>query len=136
MGDAYGILGSYEEGKTARKKKNYLQAARCFRMCRYYYEQSELPVYYIQVEFYAMRSYHWFDYCKSKLTEEAQEMLEKEESEFHGNWRDFVRFDQQKIDEETGTPSPNKPTKRKIFMKKMLSYIKRFGNKVVSLHQN
>ena len=50
MQDAYGILGCYEEGMEAKKKKNYLEAARCFRMCRYYYEMGELDTYYWNVE--------------------------------------------------------------------------------------
>ena len=35
-------------------------------------------------------------------------------------WRDFVRFDQQKINEEEGFPSPNRP-------KKWKNYLKTFG---------
>lgn len=40
--DIYGIINCYEEGKAEMKKKNFLKAARLFRMCRYYYEQGEL----------------------------------------------------------------------------------------------
>ena len=112
MQDAYGILDCYSDGMDAKKKKNYLQAARCFRMCRYYYEQSELSDYYFQVERRAHKSYYWFDYCKSKLTDDAQNMLENEESGFRGHWRDFVRFDEQRIKEEKDTPSPNKLQRR------------------------
>ena len=51
MQDAYGILGCYEEGMKAKKKKNYLEAARCFRMCYYYYEYGgEALIYTIQKE--------------------------------------------------------------------------------------
>ena len=94
-----------------------MKAARLFRMCRYYYEQGELDTYYWHVERRAWKSYYWFDYCKAKLTKEAQQMLDKEESEFLGHWRDFVRFDQQKIDEEERFPSPNRPKKWKNYLK-------------------
>ena len=123
MQDAYGILGCYEEGMEAKKKKNYLEAARCFRMCRYYYEMGELDTYYWNVERRAQKSYYWFDYCKSKLTEDAQKLLELEESAFRGNWRDFVRFQQQKIDKGKGVPSPNRPEKRKNYLTIFVDYI-------------
>ena len=124
MQDVYGIIGCYEEGMEAKKKKNYLEAARCFRMCYYYYEYGELNVYYRHVERRAQKSYYWFDYCKSKLTEDAQKMLELEESAFRGNWRDFVRFQQQKIDKEKGVPSPNRVEKRKNNLKLLITHIK------------
>ncbi len=115
--DIYGILCCYDEGMAEKKKRNYLKAARLFRMCRYYYEQGELDTYYWHVERRAWKSYYCFNYCKAKLTKEAQQMLDKEESEFLGHWRDFVRFDQQKIDEEEGFPSPNRPKKWKNYLK-------------------
>jgi hypothetical protein len=123
MQDVYGILGCYDEGMCAKKKKNYLQAARCFRMCRYYYEQGELNVYYRHIERKALNSYHWFDYCKSRLTNEAQNMLDKEEAEFRGYWRDFIRFDCQKIDEEKDLPSPNRTKKRKNYLKNFITHV-------------
>ena len=116
MQDAYGILGCYDEGMKAKKKKNYLQAARYFRMCRYYYEQGELNVYYWHIERRALKSYYLFDYCKAKLTDEAQKMLDKEESEFRGHWRDFVRFDGEKIEAEECLPSPNRPKKKNNYL--------------------
>jgi hypothetical protein len=130
MQDAYGILYSFDEGKYAKKKKNYLQAARCFRICRYFYEQGELSEYYPHVERRALKSYHWFDYCKSKLTDEAQNMLDKEEAEFCVNWRDFVHFNYQKIEEEKGMPSPNRPRKRKNFLKIIISYFNNMRKKL------
>ena len=124
MQDVYGIIYCYEDGMSAKKKKNYLQAARSFRMCRYYYEQGELNVYYRHVERKALNSYHWYDYCKSRLTDEAQNMLDKEEAEFRGHWRDFVRFDIEKIEAEAGLPSPNRPKKRKNYLKIFKFYVK------------
>lgn len=107
MQDIYGIIGCYDEGMEAKKEKNYLRAARCFRMCRYYYEYGELNFYFSHVEKRAQKSYRLYDRCKSKLTKEAQYMLYIEEAEFHGYWRDFVKFDQHKINEEKDSPSPN-----------------------------
>ena len=113
MRDIYGIIGCYDEGMEAKKEKNYLQAARCFRMCRYYYEYGELNFYFSHVEKRAKESYRLYVRCKSKLTKEAQYMLYIEEAEFRGCWRDFVKFDQQKIMEEKDSPSPNKSKKKK-----------------------
>ena len=98
-------------------------------MCRYYYEMGELDTYYWNVERRAQKSYYWFDYCKSKLTEEAQKLLELEESAFRGNWRDFVRFQQQKIDKGKGVPSPNRPEKRKNYLTIFVDYIKNLRKK-------
>lgn len=108
MSDLGGIDSSYKEGKEAMKKKNYLQAARLFRMCHYYYENGELPVYYMYLEQYGLDSTDKYEYCKSKLTDEAQRMLEEEE-EHRGDWREFIRFNCMKMDEEVGIPSPNRP---------------------------
>lgn len=52
-----------------------------------------------------------YEICKSKLTDEAQRMLENEAHEHFGNWRKFVLFDGEKISEESGSPSPNRPQK-------------------------
>ncbi len=124
MQDAYGILGCYDEGMCAKKKKNYLQAARCFRMCCYYYEHGELNTYYSHIERRALKSYYLFDYCKAKLSEEAQKMLDREESEFRGDWRDFVRFDREKIEAEAGLPSPNRPKMKKNYLKIFITHVK------------
>lgn len=126
MRDAYGILDCYEEGMEAKKKKNHLKAARCFRMCYYYYEYGDLNVYYRHIERRAHKSYHWFDYCKSKLTEDAQKALELEESSFCGNWRDFVRFQEQMIDKEKSLPSPNRPKKMMNYLQFLIDHIKIF----------
>ena len=50
-------------------------------------------------------------------------MLDKEESEFRGSWRDFVRFNQQKIEDEKSLPSPNRPKKRKNYLKNFITYL-------------
>ncbi len=39
-------------------------------------------------------------------------------------WRDFVRFQQQKIDKEKELPSPNRPEKRKNYFKIFITHVK------------
>ncbi len=106
-----GIIFNYEEGEEAMKEKNFLKAARLFRMCHLYYEQGELSYYDLTADKYGNDSICRYEYCKSRLTDEARKMLETEENEYYGHWRDFVKYDQQKIEEESGKPSPNKPIK-------------------------
>lgn len=112
MSDLGGIDMSYTEGKMEKKKKNYLKAARLFRMCHNYYVYGELPVYYWHLETYGLNAESQYEYCKSKLTDEAQRMLEEEDKLCFEHWRDYVRFDEMKIEEESGTPSPNRPKKK------------------------
>ena len=112
MSDLGGIDLSYTEGKMEKKKKNYLRAARLFRMCHYYYTYGELPVYFWHLENYGINAESQYEYCKSKLTDEAQRMLEEEERQHFGNWREFIRFNSEKMDEEEGTPSPNRPIEK------------------------
>ena len=109
MSDLGGIDLSYREGKEEKKKKNYLRAARLFRMCHYYYTYGELPVYFSHLEKFGMNAMEQYEYCKSKLTDEAQQMLGTEMYKHEGSWRDFVRYDIMKMKEEENTPSPNRP---------------------------
>ncbi len=112
MSDLGGIDLNYSEGKLEKRKKNYLKAARLFLVCHYYYNYGELPVYYSHLERYGLNAMNQYEFCKSKLTDEAQRMLEKEEREFEGSWRDFVSFVYQRIKEEEGLPSPNRPVEK------------------------
>ena len=112
MSDLGNIDITYKEGKAEKKKKNYLRAARLFRMCHYYYVNGELPIYFWHLESYGLASESQYECCKSKLTDEAQRMLEEEERRYLGHWREFVRFDTQKMDEEEGLPSPNRPCEK------------------------
>ena len=112
MSDLGGIEMCYLEGKEEKKKKNYLCAARLFRMCHHYYEYGELPMYYPHLESYGIDAEWQYEVCKSKLTDDAQRMLENEEHELYGNWREFVRYDGEKIREESNSPSPNRPKKK------------------------
>ena len=112
MSDLRNIDATYNEGRAEKKKKNYLRAARLFRMCHYYYVHGELPAYYWHLETYGLDSESQYEYCKSKLTDEAQQMLEEEESLLFGNWREFMKYNSKKMDEEEGIPSPNKPIEK------------------------
>jgi len=112
MSDLGNIDATYQEGRAEKKKKNYLRAARLFRMCHNYYLYGELPVYYWHLETYGLDSESQYEYCKSKLTDEAQLMLEEEERQHFGNWREFMRFNSEKIDEEKGIQSPNRPIEK------------------------
>ena len=112
MSDLGNIDGTYQEGMAEKKRKNYLCAARLFRMCHNYYEYGELPVYYQHLERYGIDAGWQYEDCKSKLTDEAQRMLEKEEQEHYGNWREFVHYDYEKTVEESNYPSPNRPKKK------------------------
>lgn len=85
MSDLGSIDATYKEGRAVKKKKNYLRAARLFRMCHNYYLYGELPVYYRHLERYGLDAEWLYEDCKSKLTDEAQRMLEKEEYELCGN---------------------------------------------------
>ena len=109
MSDLGNIEPPYREGLAEKKAKNYLRAARWFRICYYYYEYGELPMYFMQLESYGLDAMDKFEYCKSKLTDEAQRMLEKEEREHYGDWREFIRLNYKKMDEEENMPSPNRP---------------------------
>lgn len=112
MSDLGGIDMSYTEGKMEKKRKNYLKAARLFRMCHYYYTYGELPVYYWHLECYGLNAPDQYEYCKSKLTDETQRMLEEEENMHFDHWRDFILFNDKKIEEESGMPSPNRPKEK------------------------
>ncbi len=112
MSDLGNIDATYQEGRAEKKKKNYLRAARLFRMCHNYYLYGELPVYYWHLETYGLDSESQYEYCKSKFTDEAQQMLEEEERQHFGNWREFMRFNSEKIDEEEGIQSPNRPIEK------------------------
>lgn len=58
------------------------------------------------------------------LRKMLKKLLELEESAFRGNWRDFVRFQQQMIDKEKEVPSPNRPEKRKNNLKIFIAHLK------------
>lgn len=112
MSDLGGIDMSYTEGKMEKKRKNYLKAARLFRMCHYYYTYGELPVYYWHLECYGLNAIDQYEYCKSKLTDDAQRMLEEEENMHFDHWREFIKFNDKKIEEESYMPSPNRPKEK------------------------
>ena len=117
MPATYDVIYTHEEAKAARRKRNYLKAARLYRMCHNHYNYGELgDIFYSNVQGYGLSAYDSYLYCKSKLTNEAQIMLEKEEDEM-GDWREFVRLDSDRIEMEKGSPFTNKPSLRKKWMK-------------------
>lgn len=106
------VIETYEEGMEAKRQKNYLRAARLFRMCSYYYEEGELPEFSEKVKRYGENSMWQFEKCNSMLTKKSQRMLKKEERMFKSkNWTEFVAFDAEKTRQEHNTPSPNKSQK-------------------------
>ena len=117
MPATYDVIYTHKEAKAAKRKRNYLKAARLYRMCHYEYYNGELgDIFFLHVQIYGESAYRRYLYCKSKLTNEAQMMLEKEEDEM-GDWRKLVRLDSDRIEMEKGSPSPNKPKDRKRWMK-------------------
>ena len=117
MSSLGGIDMSYREGMEEKKKKNYLLAARLFLNCYYYYEYGELPVYDWRLEKYGQDAINQYEYCKSKLTDEAQRILEYQEETFHGDWRDFIRFNIQMMQEEADSPSPNRQKDKRKWLR-------------------
>ena len=73
------IIETYEDGMEAKRQKNYLRAARLFRMCSCYYEEGELPEFFEKVKRYGEDAMSQFEECNSMLTKKAQRMLKKEE---------------------------------------------------------
>ena len=112
MSSIIAVIETYEEGMEAKRQKNYLRAARLFRMCSYYYEEGELPVFFEKVKRYGEDAMSQFEKCNSMLTKKGQRMLKKEERNFKKKkWTEFVAFDAAKIQQEYNTPSPNKSQK-------------------------
>lgn len=119
MPATYDVIYTHEEAKAAKRKRNYLKAARLYRMCHNHYNYGELgDIFYSNVLRYGLSAYDSYLYCKSKLTNEAQMMLEKEENEM-GDWREFIGFDSDRIEMEKDSPYPNKPS----FWKKWMKYL-------------
>lgn len=112
MSDLGNIEPPYKEGMKEKQSKNYLRAARWFRICFYYYDDGELPFYDIYLEYYGLDAIDQFEYCKSRLTDEAQGMLEMEEEEHQGDWEEFIQFNYKKMKEEANLSSPNRPYKK------------------------
>ena len=98
------VVMSYEEGKTAMKKGDFLTAARWFRICNYSYEYGELPFYMSIVKEYGTKAESRYEECLEKLPKEVREQLKAEEKEYYGSWRSGVRYD---IKQLTGNIFPD-----------------------------
>lgn len=112
------IIDNYEAAKQAEKEKNYLLAARYYRICSLFYENGELPMYDSQVEEYGTNSYSSYLSCRAKLLDEAQQMLTSEMKDFYKrkrdgsiDWRKFIDEEYDRIMSEHGKPSPNRVMK-------------------------
>ncbi len=103
------VIEYYNKGIEAKTEKNFLRAARYFRMCYYHFQEGELPLFDEKVKQCGEDSTRQYYFCKSRLTDEAKRMLEKErKTMLNGNWQKFVQFTYNKILEEWNTPSPNR----------------------------
>lgn len=99
------VVMSYEEGKTAMKKGDFLTAARWFRICNYSYEYGELPFYMSIVQEYGCKAVSRYEECLEKLPKEQREQLKAEEKVYYDEgWRTGVRYD---IKQLTGNIFPD-----------------------------
>ncbi|QFQ13567.1 hypothetical protein C7Y71_011435 [Pseudoprevotella muciniphila] len=99
------VVMSYEEGKTAMKKGDFLTAARLFRICNYSYEYGELPFYMSIVQEYGCKAVSRYEECLEKLPKEQREQLKAEEKVYYDEgWRTGVRYD---IEQLTGQKFPD-----------------------------
>ena len=73
------IVECYEEGIQLKKEKKYLEAARAFNQCIWYFNYGELPVYSKAIDKIVNKAYSQYDKCRSKLPKELQEILDSEE---------------------------------------------------------
>lgn len=117
------IHDNYCDGVAAMKAGNYLCAARYFRICYLFYEEDELPYWYEEKDCHGGDAIFMFWKCRSKLTDEAQGMLQDEWKKYGGNWNDMVDYDCEMIGKEYNQPSPNRPKKG---LAKLLVLLKRF----------
>lgn len=101
------VLGYYEEAQMAKNKKKYLLAARLYRLCALYYENCELGMYNREVQRQGSSALYEYKKCKRKLSHQEQAMLDKEEAKyipedgsyFIWAWKDFVKEECDRIDE-------------------------------------
>ena len=101
------IIETFEFAKKAKKKKKYLLAARLYRLCTIYYENGELGPYDPDVKKFGTSASDKYEKCISKLSHSEQEMLDAEEAKyfpengsyFIWEWRNFVKEERERIDE-------------------------------------
>lgn len=107
MSEQLCVIGYYEQGLMAWKKKKYLLAARLFRLCALYYANCELGMYDREVQNEGTSALYKYDKCRAKLSHLEQERLDAEEAKyisedrnyFIWTWRDFVKEERSRIDE-------------------------------------
>lgn len=107
MSEQICVIGYYDQGQMAWKKKKYLLAARLFRLCALYYENCELGMYDRDVQRQGTSALYKYEKCRRKLSHQEQEMLDTEEAKyipkdgsyFIWSWRDFTKEERDRIDE-------------------------------------
>ena len=102
MTEAYNVIETFEFAKTAKKKKKYLLAARLYRLSAVYYENGELGPYEPKVEKYGMSASDKYDSCRSKLSQQEQNMLDTKYISGNNSfsilhWREFAREEWKKL---------------------------------------
>lgn len=114
MTEELNVIESYRTAKRAKKKKQYLLAARLYRLCALYYENGKLGPFDRQVQNYGETAPRYYNACKSKLSPQEQEMLNADDAKYTAvddrytmrgryfiwSWRDLVKEEWEKIDHD------------------------------------
>lgn len=74
MSDLWNVLGYYEMGEEAQAKGDYFNAVKYFRLCYFYFEYGELPIYIEEVSIKGGEAYERYKKLSTKLT--AEELIE------------------------------------------------------------
>ena len=74
MSDLYNVLGYYEMGEEAQAKGDYFNAVKYFRLCYFYFEYGEFPIYIEEVNIKGEEAYDRYKKLRTKLT--AEELIE------------------------------------------------------------
>ena len=77
MSDLWNVLGYYEMGEEAQAKGDYFNAAKYFRLCCFYSECGEFPIYIEEVNIKGEEAYERYKKLRAKLT--AEELIEIKE---------------------------------------------------------
>lgn len=120
------IIDNYEAAKQAEAEKNYLLAARYYRICSLFYENGELPMYDSLVEKYGTNSYSRYLSCRAKLLDDVQQMLTSEMKDFYRrkcngsiDWKTFIDEEYNRIMSEHGKQSSNRMMKNRVGKKNL-----------------
>ena len=74
MSDLGNVLCYYEMGEEAQAKGGYFNAVKYFRLCYFYFEYGELPIYIEEVSIKGGEAYQRYEELCKKLT--AEELIE------------------------------------------------------------